>query len=93
MEAEIFHAGRTTDRQTDRHDGAKSFFSQFWKRAQKVKKYYSFELSFVSQTLGIRVSGFVEVGRLIAAAGVDVAFCCCKWQRGTSTHAALGTAE
>jgi len=30
--AELFHAGRRTDGRTDRHDGANSRCSQFWRR-------------------------------------------------------------
>ena len=34
--AELFHADRQTDRQTDRHDAANSRFSQFCQRAKKA---------------------------------------------------------
>jgi len=33
VKAEFFHADTETDRQTDRHNKAKSFFSQFCQRA------------------------------------------------------------
>jgi hypothetical protein len=31
--AELFHAEKQADRQTDRHDEADSHFSKFWERA------------------------------------------------------------